>query len=124
MQEDRKREEEIRAFRRYARYGLTAERDPLALIVRIRKNYSEEVARDLLAVWDALRLLDATGREDCAEAARRVYFFAPEMRLRANEMTYRVTQVARELHCDTRTLYRKLNEVRTLWRRLRYYRQS
>ena len=82
--------------------------------------YLSNIPNLLFAVWETLRFLEAAGKCDTAEAARRVYFFAPEMKLMPNELTYRVICVAGELHCDERTLYRRLREARALWRRLRY----
>jgi hypothetical protein len=124
MSIDYKREEEIRAFRRYARLGLHKESDPISVINRIRKNSSEEVARDLLAVWDTLRLLEAMGKSDAAQAVRSVYFLASEMQFHAKDITYLIINVSRELHCDDRTVYRRLREARELWRRLREYKQK
>lgn len=120
MSVDRRKEEEMRAFRRFARLGLDKEKEPLAFLRRIKRAGSESVVLDLFAVWETLRFLEAAGKCDTAEAARRVYFFAPEMKLMPNELTYRVICVAGELHCDERTLYRRLREARALWRKLRY----
>ncbi len=120
MRIDRKKMEAIRAFRRYARLGLNNETEPSDFLRRIKKMGVDGATLDLFAVWETLRFLDAMGKVDTAEAARRVYFFAPEMQLRSNDITYRVTHVAGELHCDERTLYRRLSAACALWRRLRY----
>lgn len=119
MKADRKRDEEIRAFLRYARLGLASDVKALDQLLRIRGACSDEVALDMLAVRDTMRMLAVLGRKEVISAVVKVYFCAPSVRIYTNEMSYRVRRAADELHCDERTLYRWLFEARTLWRRFR-----
>lgn len=104
-------------FRRYARLGL--DRRHMAVfeaydcIRGVSRNDAE--ARDLLAVYDTLRLLEASERQDCAEAIRAVYFYGAGRRPRRNDVAHRVRRLAFETHCDERTVYRRLDHARRLY---------
>ena len=74
-------------FRRYARLGLDRRNispfeayDCMRGVCR-----TDDEARELLAVYDMLRILVASGKRDCARAVREVYFFGAGRRPRRNE---------------------------------------
>ena len=72
----------------------------------------------MLAVADTVRLLSAQGREDVCRAVELVYFRPVHGRLHARDVTENVLYAARVLHCDERTVYRRLALARALWRRI------
>jgi hypothetical protein len=111
-----------RAFRRYAEYGFDRRGLGAFEICDAIRGVcpSKEAALDMLAVYDTMRLLRATGNADCAEAVREVYFVSAGRRLRRNDITYRVRRHAFERSYDERTVYRQLERAKELYRRLRY----
>lgn len=119
MKKDPKDEAAVRAFRTYARLGLCGSESALGIICRIRGICRDHAALDMLAVFDALRLLELSGDTIALRAVRDVYFFGASSRLRVNEITLRVRRLADELHCDDRTVYRRLKKARDLWHSLR-----
>ncbi|MGM9631907.1 MAG: hypothetical protein ACI3XL_02300 [Eubacteriales bacterium] len=121
MEKDEKRKETIRAFRKFARLGLDGERiNPIQAYRRIDALCPSRRAKlDMLAVYDALRLLRLGGEEKVYEAVRDVYFGDPGARLNKNEVSRRVARAALEYFCDERTVYRRLERARSLYSQLR-----
>lgn len=109
------------AFRRFARLGL--DRRELSVFRAYDAiqgvTASRASALDMLAVYDTLRLLSASGQSECARAVRAVYFWGAGRRPRKNDVTYRVRRLAFELHCDERTVYRRLETAKQLYTTLR-----
>ncbi|MBQ9079852.1 MAG: hypothetical protein IJY27_02160 [Clostridia bacterium] len=109
------------AFRRYALLGL----DRRCLTVYEAYDCirgmcaSEAMTLDMLAVYDTLRLLRASEKEECIAAIRRVYFLGAGRRPRRNDVTFRIRRLAYELHCDERTIYRHLKYVKRLYEVIR-----
>ena len=112
-------ERAARAFRNYARLGLCGSHSAIEVICRIRGACSDEAGLDMLAVFDTLRLLEAAGEKDSLMAIKEIYFSTATERLRANEISLRILRLSHELHCDERTVYRRLERVRSLWHSLR-----
>lgn len=121
MEKDEKRKETIRVFRKFARLGLDDERiNPIQAYRRIDVLCSSRRAKlDMLAVYDALRLLNLGGEEKVYEAVRDVYFEDPGARLNKNEVSRRVARASIEYFCDERTVYRRLERARSLYSQLR-----
>lgn len=119
MKKDPKDEAAVHAFRTYARLGLCGSESALGIICRIRGICRDSTAVDMLAVFDTLRLIELSGDTIAMRAVRDIYFFAASRRLRTNEVTLRVRRLADELHCDDRTIYRRLKKARDLWQNLR-----
>jgi hypothetical protein len=109
-----------RAFRDYARLGLCGSCSALEIICKIRGICNDESGLDMLAVFDTLRLLEASGESDALKAVRAIYFQTATDRIRANEISLRIIRLSDELHCDERTIYRKLARVRAMWQTLRH----
>lgn len=109
------------AFRRYAQLGF----DRRALTVFEAYEAisgccrSRESTLDMLAVYDTLRLLCESGREDCVCAVYEVYFSAERRALCRNDLSYRVRRHAYETSCDERTVYRRLRRAAELYGFLR-----
>ena len=111
-----------RAFRRYAAFGFDRRSlEVFEAYEAIRGSCRDrEAALDMLAVYDTLRLLRATGQNECADAVKVVYFTASGRRPRRNDITYRVRRHAYEQSFDERTVYRRLSHAKELYMKLRY----
>jgi len=111
----------ISAFRKYARLGLaSAKLSPFDAYERIRgvsKNH--EIARDLLAVYDTIRLLKLSRKNDVLDALYAVYFRSLERYTPKNSITQRVLRHAYETNSDERSVYRRLSYARKLYKNLR-----
>lgn len=105
------------AFRRYARLGLDRRTLSVFEVYDVIKGMTPNAsaALDMLAVYDALRLLTASGQGECALAVRAVYFWGAGRRPRKNDVTYRIRRLAFDLHCDERTVYRRLETAKNLY---------
>ncbi len=119
MKRDPKDEKAIRAFRTYARLGLCGSESAFIVICKIRGICRDSAALDMLAAFDTLRLLELSGDIIALRAVNEIYFTTASKRPRANEITLRVRSLADELHCDDRTIYRRLKKARDLWHLLR-----
>ncbi len=116
----------VRAFRRFARLGLDRRE------LKVFEAYSviagvascRGAALDMLAVYDTLRLLAASGQQEAANTVRAVYFWGAGRRPRKNDVTYRIRRLALDLHCDERTVYRRLKHAGQLYTTLRDSYQS
>ena len=110
------RDTAVRAFIKYARLGL--DRRPLsasALAERLRGTFSERGIAELIAVYDTLRVLEALGRSDAADAVRAVYFRADGRVPRKNDISCAALRFAFERHMDERTVWRHLNGAKKLY---------
>ena len=121
MEQNDKRNEIIRAFRKYARLGLSETHlNPIQIYKKIdilcasRRNKI-----DMLAVFDTLRLLELNGDDDTLDAVYSVYFEGKTYRLNKFERGRRVIAVANEQYCDGRTVYRRLEKARNLFEKVR-----
>lgn len=105
------------AFGRYARYGLDKRglRD-FEMVDCIRGAVrNDEEAREILAVYDTLRLLKYMKKWEELKAVQAVYFQRHGRRLRRNDISLRVRRFAAENYYDDRTVYRRLAEVKRLF---------
>lgn len=112
-------ERAARAFRNYARLGLVGSRSAIDTVFKIRGICSDSAALDMLAVFDTLRLLEFLGDTTALRAVRDIYFATSESKLHSNEITLRIRRLADEVHCDDRTVYRRLKKARDMWEYLR-----
>ncbi len=119
MKRDPIDEKAIRAFRTYARLGLCSSESALTVICKIRGACSDSTALDMLAVFDTLRLLELSGDVIALRAIKEIYFATASHKPRANVITSRIRRLADEIHCDDRTVYRRLKKGRDIWLLLR-----
>lgn len=110
------RDRATRAFIKYARLGLDR-RDLTSaeLASRLHGSFSDMGVAELMTVYDTLRVLEALGKGESAEAVRAVYFRDRGRSPRKNDTTYAVLRFAAERHMDERTVWRRLNEARRLY---------
>lgn len=76
-------------------------------------------ALDLLAVYDTMRLLRISGKNDVIKAIYAIYFDFQGRKPKKNEISNRVLRYAYDTHCDIRTVYRQLEYARKLYKMLR-----
>lgn len=112
-------ERAARAFRNYARQGLTGSRSVIDTVCKIRGICTDSSALDMLAVFDTLRLLEFLGDKIALRAVRDIYFATAREKPQSNEITLRIRRLADEMHCDDRTVYRRLKKARDMWEYLR-----
>lgn len=121
MQNNEKRNEIIRVFRKFARLGLDSETlSPIQVYKKIDILCASRRGRlDMLSVYDTLRLLWLNNEIEIIEAIRRVYFEGKEYRLTKYDIGARVLALANDEHCDERTIYRRLERARKIYEKLR-----
>ncbi|MBR4062693.1 MAG: hypothetical protein IKK01_06460 [Clostridia bacterium] len=119
MKKDIMTERAARAFRDYARMGLVGSRSAIDTVCKIRGICSDSTALDMLAVFDTLRLLELLGDVIAIRSVRDIYFATAGSKPHSNEITLRIRRLADELHCDDRTVYRRLKKARDMWEYLR-----
>ena len=119
MKKDIMNEKGAHAFRNYARMGLTSSRSMLEIISKIRGMCRDCTALDMLAVFDTLRLLEFLGDDIALRAVSDIYFATAQKKPEANQITFRIRRLADEMHCDDRTVYRRLKRARDLWAYIR-----
>ena len=112
-------EKAARAFRNYARLGLVGSRSAIDTVCKIRGICNDSAALDMLAVFDTLRLLEFLGDMIALRAVRDIYFATARSKLHSNEITLRIRRLADEMHCDDRTIYRRLKKARDMWEYIR-----
>ncbi len=104
------RDKIIKTFTKYARLGLAAGRlDALEVYARINgcaRTRSE--ARELLAVYDTVRFLKISGKEDALRAVCCVYFSQSRRQYSKDGINDRVLRYSMSAGCDARTVYRQL----------------
>lgn len=107
----------IHAFRKYARYGYDRAGLNIFEICDIARGATADAqsAAELIAVYQTLRALEYTGREETAAAVRAVYFSFPERPLKKNEISWRVRRFASKSYMDERTVYRHLRAAKELF---------
>ena len=116
-----KRNEIIRAFRKYARLGLLdSGLNPIQIYKKIEMLCVSRRSRlDMFAVFDTLRLLELDDDDDTIDAIYAVYFEGKAYRLTKRESGRRVLDIAHEQYCDSRTIYRRLEKARALYEKVR-----
>ena len=121
MDEKYTRNEIIRIFRKFARLGLANERlNPIQVYKKIEMLCVSRRSRlDMFAVYDTLRLLYLNHEHEIIEAIFKVYFDGMAYRLTKQEKGARVIKLAMESHCDDRTVYRRLEKARNLYKQVR-----
>jgi hypothetical protein len=119
MRKDIMTEKAARAFRNYARLGLVGSRSAIDTVCKIRGICNDSAALDMLAVFDTLRLLEFLGDMIALRAVRDIYFATARSKLHSNEITLRIRRLADEMHCDDRTIYRRLKKARDMWEYIR-----
>ena len=106
-----------RAFMRYARYGFDRRElhdfEMMACIGGCSGNMRE--AREMLAVYDTLRLLKYMKKKEVLQAVQSIYFQRRGKRLHRNDISLRVRRFAVENYYDDRTVYRHLAEAKRLF---------
>lgn len=112
------RDDAIKAFRLYARYGFDRCEGLLDVYHRIRGACTDREALEMLAVADTVRLLRSSGSGDVERAVRLAYFCSGRG---LNTVSSGICRAAAELHCDVRTVYRMLSRARKTWRDLADY---
>jgi hypothetical protein len=119
MRKDIMTEKAARAFRNYARLGLVGSRSAIDTVCKIRGICNDSAALDMLAVFDTLRLLEFLDDMIALRAVRDIYFATAGSKLHSNEITLRIRRLADEMHCDDRTIYRRLKKARDMWEYIR-----
>ena len=111
----------ISAFRKYTRLGLANNRlSPFEVCDRIRGvSKSREEALDIFAVYDTIRLLKISGKEDVLRAVSAVYMCGMRDKMRKSEISLRILRYAYENNCDERTVYRQLQYARSIYKLVR-----
>ena len=110
----------VRAFLKYARLGLDRrELSALYMPSRIRSYCSSDAeAERLLAVYEMFRILRAEEKRETEEAVRAVYFSGRGRTPRKNDITYAVRRFAVEKNIDDRTVWRRIEYAKNLYRTL------
>lgn len=121
MQKNDKRNEIIRAFRKFARIGLDSENlSPIQTYKKIDVLCVSRRSRlDMFSVYDTLRLLWLNGETEVIEAVKNVYFEGRAYRLTKYDIGARVMFLAHKNHCDERTVYRRLERARDIYEKIR-----
>ena len=121
MQNNEKRNEIIRIFRKFSRLGLNSEAlSPIQIYKKIDVLCVSRRARlDMLSVYDTLRLLWLDGDIEIIQAINSVYFEGKAYRLTKYDIGARVLALAQENHCDERTIYRRLEKARVIYEKVR-----
>ena len=104
----------------YRRLGLgNPALDPFDAVARIRGACRTRAdARELLALYDAVRYLRLAGKHEALQMFAEVYLSSSLRHLDRNEISGRVLRCAATHHCDARTVYRNLRMVRCLFEKL------
>ena len=111
----------VAAFRKYARYGYDkAELDIFDICnIALGATVGKDEAVELVAVYQTLQALEASGKGETANAVRAVYFRYARRPLKKNEIAWRVRRFATEGYMDERTVYRHLRAAKELF--LKFY---
>ena len=114
-----------RALVYYARIkGEEDIRSPLDMYNTIRGAFvgKERLACELWAVQECLIFLDVLGEQEVIKAIREIYIepfsHAPLRKPSKSEMSMRVLRFACENHLDERTVYRRLERARNLFKEI------
>ena len=109
----------ISIFRRFARSGL-GKRGLRASEAAARIRGASRDARtreELTALYETVRFLRVSGREDVLYALKRVYLTPKGYHIAKSDISMRVVRCADELHCDERTVYRYLSYAMRIYER-------
>lgn len=119
----RERDRAVGYFRKFALICPDAERiSYFSLCDRLRGACrTEATALLLLAVFDMLRLLEASGNAEAAEAVRAVYMADGGRVPGRNGVSCRVRRFAESHNMDDRTVWRRLSEAKALYNSLISY---
>lgn len=114
------RDRAVGYFRKFALICPDAERiSYFSLFDRLRGTCrTEAAALRLLAVFDTLRFLEATGQAETAEAVRAVYMIGGGKAPGRNEISRRVRRFALSHNMDDRTVWRRLSDAKALYNSL------
>lgn len=112
-----KSKDAVRAFRKYARLGLTSGTlNPIQKYKRIDMMcVSRRSKLEMLAVFDTFRLLEISGDQSTIYAVNSVYLRNLSHRLLRHDIGNAVRACATEQFCDERTIYRRLEKARELF---------
>ena len=115
---DRKRI--IHTFRKYSRLGLASQRlDAFDAYDRIRGcSRTRREAKELLAVYDTVRILKLTDNREVLAALYDVYFSLSGRTLRKSDISNRILRHACDNNCDERTVYRRLSYAFSLYKKM------
>lgn len=116
-----KRSEIVRIFRRYSRLGVGRERlNPIQMYARIESLCPSRKSRlDMLAVYEMIRRLELYGEDEVLGAISAVYLADGSHRVSGTDISFRVKLYAAEHFCDERTVYRRLERARELYKSIR-----
>ena len=116
-----KRDEIVRIFRKYARLGLSdCNLNPIQIYKKIDVLCtSRRTKLDMLAVFDTIRLLSLKGDEETLLAIDKIYFAGKAHRLTKYERGRRVCDLASNQYCDDKTVYRRLKKARDVYEKVR-----
>ena len=115
---ERTNDRAVRAFRKYIRIcGTEGDKLPYISLCKrlVGSCRTEAEAVSLLAVHDTFTYLEAKGKSDCADAVRYVYFSERGRTPRKNEISFRVRRFAVMRSMDDRTVWRRLEEAKSLY---------
>ena len=107
----------VRMFYKYARLGFDRRHfSSIQIASKVRGCCSSEgEALRLVAVYDMLRVLEAVGKKASADAVRAVYFVNRGRSPRKNDISYAVRRFAAANNLDDRTVWRRIEEAKTLY---------
>ncbi len=113
--------ETVRIFRRYARLCVGCERlNPIQMYARIEVLCASRKSRlNMLAVYELIRRLELYGEDETLGAFSAVYLADGSHRVSGADISYRVRLYAAEHFCDERTVYRRLERARGLYKSIR-----
>ena len=110
----------------YSRIGIKGCKTPFQIYRRIEGacGKNEEFAKDIWAVHECLQVLTALSDVDTLKTIKEIYFKpfskAPNRLPMKNEITNRIQRFAFEEHVDERTVYRRLQKARKIWKYIRF----
>ena len=121
MKEEKKTVNPVAAFRKYARYGYdNANLDIFDICnIALGATVGKNEAAELVAVYQTLQALEASGKTETANAVRAVYLKYAHRPLKKNEIAWRVSRFATDGYMDERTVYRHLRTAKELF--LKFY---
>ena len=107
----------VRRCCQYQRLGLgNRSLDPFVAYARIRGSCRTHAdALELLALYDTVRYLRLSGKDEALEMFAKVYLTPFSRCPEKNEISDRVLRTAAAHHCDPRTVYRNLRTVRRMY---------
>ena len=110
----------------YSRIGIDGCKTPFQIYRRIEGacGRNKAFARDIWAAHECLQVLYALSDLDTVMTIKEIYFKpfskAPNRPSMKNEITNRIRRFAFENHVDERTVYRRLQKARKIWKYIRF----